>query len=211
MVFSDDVPNSYLVNWDLASNSSSTSDGGSLISHRRQSSFTKLCAACNSCRQARVRCGGGSTCPRCSIHKLPCHYSNSRRSGRTKAPQSRRYEGLLNGSAPKSPIKNSGNVLEKQQRASVEDVERSCVGQPSDTGGMESFPVVNSQDSLVFEQSNDFGSLDNFLYNFTTQAGTPNTDNTGVRNFDIHTSRAVLSLILGLVLIQSHRSMFRVA
>ncbi|KAL9091482.1 MAG: hypothetical protein Q9165_004868 [Trypethelium subeluteriae] len=57
--------------------------------HQRTSpaQATRLNAACDSCRNARLKCKGGLTCERCQKLRVPCHYSLPRRRGRKKEPQ----------------------------------------------------------------------------------------------------------------------------
>ncbi|KAB8074956.1 hypothetical protein BDV29DRAFT_156086 [Aspergillus leporis] len=71
MVFSSEIPSHLSTSWKATDTS------------RRLS--PRLCSACDSCRQSRVKCTGGSPCQRCGNNGATCHYSVSLRNGRLKA------------------------------------------------------------------------------------------------------------------------------
>ncbi|KAH8695325.1 hypothetical protein BGW36DRAFT_361026 [Talaromyces proteolyticus] len=49
----------------------------------------KLRAACDSCRQSKVRCSGGRVCVRCEKHEFKCVYSIASRAGKPKGSKNK--------------------------------------------------------------------------------------------------------------------------
>jgi hypothetical protein len=60
-------------------------------SHGRGHDNTKprLRSACDSCRQSKVKCSGGSTCLRCGKQGVPCKYSLASRAGKPKGSRNK--------------------------------------------------------------------------------------------------------------------------
>src|SRR2546423_1773617 len=79
MVSSADVPDQFMVNWRTGSRSELKNP------HLSRPATSKLCSACDACREARVKCTGETQCRRCRNANERCHYSASMRSGRRKA------------------------------------------------------------------------------------------------------------------------------
>ncbi len=173
MVSSDDVPDEFLINWNPSLNSSGTGN-------RRQSEPTKLCSACDSCRQARVRCGGGSTCQRCSNNDLHCHYSSSRRSGRLKATQVMRRNGHPNRQTPQSLINQQTDLTGNQSCLNREDDDSIPIVQRAKENEFGAFSTPNGQEGFSFDETNDIDAcLGSFL---STSAGFPVANTTHVRH-----------------------------
>ena len=180
MVSSDDVPEEFLITWNPSANNSSTSNGTGSATNRRQSESIKLCTACDSCSQARVRCGGGSTCQRCSNNNLQCHYSSSRRSGRLKATQVSRREGHSNRQTPRSPVNYQTVPLGPQSFLDRGNDDLIQAIQPAKEIDFGAFPTPEGEDSFPFDETND---IDTFLTSFTSsQAGSFVADKFHVRH-----------------------------
>ncbi|KAL1965337.1 hypothetical protein VTN77DRAFT_5774 [Rasamsonia byssochlamydoides] len=64
----------------------------------------RLRSACDSCRQSKVKCSGGSTCLRCNKQGVPCKYSLASRAGKPK------------GSRNKATLKKLEELQEKIQQ-----------------------------------------------------------------------------------------------
>lgn len=64
----------------------------------------RLRSACDSCRQSKVKCSGGSTCSRCLKQGVPCKYSLASRAGKPK------------GSRNKATLKKLEELQEKIQQ-----------------------------------------------------------------------------------------------
>lgn len=60
-------------------------------------------AACDACRQSKVRCSGGGVCVRCKKHEYKCRYSIAHRAGKPK------------GSKNKATLKKLENLHAAQQ------------------------------------------------------------------------------------------------
>lgn len=60
-------------------------------------------AACDACRQSKVRCSGGGVCVRCKKHDYKCRYSIAHRAGKPK------------GSKNKATLKKLENLQAAQQ------------------------------------------------------------------------------------------------
>ena len=180
MVSSDDVPEEFLITWNPSLNCSGIGNGTCSSANRRQSEPTKLCSACDSCRQARVRCGGGDTCQRCSNNNLHCHYSSSRRSGRLKATQVRRREGHPNRQMAQPLINQQTDLAGNQSCPNIDDDDPIHILQPAKENDFGAFSTPDSQDGFPFNVTND---IDTLLSSFSsTQDGFPVANTIHVRH-----------------------------
>jgi hypothetical protein len=119
MVSSTEIPDAFLYNWhprrrqtggkaasaepkNTSPNSTKSSSNDACTPTSKPPSNVKICSACDSCRQSRVKCSGGRTCQRCSNNNYVCNYSVSLRSGRLKARRNR--QSVSQTSQSRSPV-----------------------------------------------------------------------------------------------------------
>lgn len=87
-------------------------DGPSVTAARRE---LKYRTSCDNCQAAKVKCGQGKPCRRCSLHMLQCVYSPSRRMGRPRSKKN----GVISDSSSlrQTSPKPSGNNITGSTRS----------------------------------------------------------------------------------------------
>lgn len=77
----------------------------------------KLRAACENCRQSKVKCnlGGKNTCIRCLRHGLPCRYRVANRSGKPKGSKNRATLRKLGQLQDEKPVQGSHSAREPKK------------------------------------------------------------------------------------------------
>lgn len=103
----------------------------------------KLRAACENCRQSKVKCNleGKNTCIRCLRHGLQCRYRVANRSGKPKGSKNRATLRKLGQLQETSAAQVSGRST---KRRALQATEPLCPDQELDKSGNEvcSFPPV---------------------------------------------------------------------
>lgn len=157
MVSSTDVPAQFVSNWKPSSRAPSgeTSNQGPPKGGSPPGTSNKLCLACDECRQARVKCPGGNPCRRCMNNDGYCHYSVSKRSGRTKAIHNRKRQnntntnnGNTNILSPPSTVdssqKNTADYEKNTQKATLDKNATTSIDQSMI---LDDFTLINAMDS----------------------------------------------------------------
>lgn len=173
MVSSTDVPGQYMISWKTGEEDS-TSPSSIITAEQaarfaRRSSSSRLCSACDGCRQARVKCGGGNPCQRCKGNSLRCHYSISMRNGRLKATRIRQQDNA-------NPNQNSTSTGQTEPDRDLN------ISRPEPTADWPTLDALNSVSSSE-EHAESSHALDlNLSPLFTNDSEYTSLDNIPVRS-----------------------------
>jgi hypothetical protein len=199
------VPDEFLNNWTpirsaAATATSSSSSGGGTTATSRSSTPRKVCTACDSCRQARVKCNGDNdaTCQRCHNSGSHCNYSTSMRSGRVKATRARNTvsKALVSSASRQKRVNHSQDPTDLN------------LGQPGDNDatlkGNNNSNVASYQGDVATNGAQDYFSIDQPA-NFSlptlppptspTFAGMPSLNMQSDMGFFLSTSPTLLSAL----------------
>ncbi|KAE8348267.1 3-oxoacyl-reductase [Aspergillus coremiiformis] len=112
----------------------------------------KLRAACENCRQSKVKCnlglGGKNTCIRCHRHGLQCRYRIANRSGKPKGSKNRATLRKLGQLQETAAIRDAGRGPESKHRA-LQATEPPCTDQELDKSECELTDSPLSQTSTA--------------------------------------------------------------